>query len=127
MSDPFGQERAVLGREPGHELTAAVALVHLRLDALCRRVGAHVHVSAQADCGAGRARQRREDVAVPGQLDVVEADLAQLLGEEPREVELLRRARIRVGVGTLLRLGVDAYIPEEALEHVGRQLLGERR
>ena len=71
-----------------------------------------------------RARKRREDVAVLRQLDVVEADLAQLVGEEPREVELLGGAR--VARGALLRLRVDADVAEESLEHVRCQLLGER-
>ena len=41
----------VVGREPGHELAAVVALVHLRLDAAAGGVRAHVDVSAQADGG----------------------------------------------------------------------------
>ena len=65
-----------------------------------------------------RARQRREDVAVLGQLDVVEPELAQLVDEQAREVELLRGARVRRRV--LVRLRVDPDVAQEPLEHVRR-------
>ena len=54
----------------------------------------------------------------------VEAELAKLLDEEPRELELLLRARpLRHAVGGL---GVDPDVAEEPLEHVARELLRER-
>ena len=74
---------------------------------------------------AGSARQRREHVAVLAQLDVGEAELAQLVREQPREVELLRGAR--VGRRALLGLRVDPDVAKEALEHAGGKLGGERR
>ena len=82
---------------PGRTIGAAgVVLVHDRDDARARRLGRRVDVGDQPDHRRpGGARQRREDVAVLGQLDVVEADLAQLVDEQPREIELLRGARDR--------------------------------
>ena len=55
-------------------------------------------------------------VAVLGQLDVVEPDLTQLLDEQPREVELLGRRRVRRRVGSACVSMHD--VAEEALEHV---------
>ena len=111
---------------PGSTIRAAgVTLVNDRGDAGARRLGGGVDMGDEPDHRRVRgARERREHVAVLRQLDVVEADLAKLVGEQPREIELLGGAR--VGRGALLRLRVDADVAEEALEHVGCQLLGER-
>ena len=77
-----------------------------------------------ASCVDGR-RQRRRDVAVVVDADVVEAELLQLVGEQAQQVELLRRAGVRLGV--LLGLRVDADVAEEPLGGVLGELGGERR
>src|SRR6266550_439813 len=64
-----------------------------------------------------------EDVAVLGQLDVVEAELLQLVPEQARELELPLGARTRVG--EVVGLGVDTDVAEEALEGVGLELVGQ--
>jgi hypothetical protein len=69
--------------------------------------------------------ERAVDVAVLVQADIVEADLLQLVAQQPRQVELLLRRRRRQRAGC--RLGVDADVAEEALEDVVRQLGRERR
>ena len=56
--------------------------------------------------------------------DVVEAELLQLVGEQAQQVELLRGAR--VGLGVLVGLGVDADVAEEPLGGVLGELGGER-
>ena len=108
-----------------HDPPAAVILVNDRIDAGAWRLGGGVDMGDEPDHRRVRgARKGREHVAVLRQLDVVEADLAKLAGEQPREIELLGGARI--GRGALLRLRVDADVAEESLEHVGCQHLGER-
>jgi hypothetical protein len=71
--------------------------------------------------GAGKAG---EDVAVLGELDVLQADLAQLRHQDPREVELLGAAR--VGRRRVVGHRVDDDVAEEAREDVLRELLRER-
>ena len=90
-----------------------------------RRVGRRVDVGDQTDdrC-VGVSWHGREDVAVLGQLDVARAELAQLVREQPRELELLGRARI--GLGAVGGLRVDPHVAEEAVERVGGELLRER-
>ena len=56
VPDALREQCARRGREPGHEVAAVVALVHLRLDAGAGRVGADVDVREQSD---RRARRRR--------------------------------------------------------------------
>ena len=73
----------------------------------------------------GRAGQGGEDVAVPGELHLLEPELAQLPLEQPRELELLQRRR--VGVGLASRLRIDADVAQEARERVGLELVGEGR
>ena len=68
--------------------------------------------------------ERCEHVAVLGQLDLVEPEPAKLLGEQAREVELPRRAR--VGRRLARRLRVDPDVAQEALEHVVGKFRGER-
>ena len=76
---------------------ACVVLVHDRGDAGPRRLGRRVDVGDQADHRrAVGARQGGKDVAVLGQLDVVETDLGELGDEEPGEIELLGGARDRL-------------------------------
>ena len=103
------QPRCTSGRTPVPETPGAVSTCAIR-----PTVGAPATVPGT----------RREDVAVLGQLDVLEPERAQLLEEESREVELLlgRRVRGRRRVG----LRVDHDVAQEACEHVLRQLLGER-
>ena len=79
----LGEERRVGGGEAGGEFFALIVRVDLRRDAGGGRVGADVDVRDHADRRA-RARQRGEDVAVLGQLDVLEAELAQLTLQESR-------------------------------------------
>ena len=97
-----------------------------RRDAGARGVGARVDVRDEADGRPvrDRARKGREDVAGLGQLDVREPELAELLDEQPGEVELLGSRR--VGRRVELRLRVDHDVAQEALENVLAQLLGER-
>ncbi len=102
VADPLGEERARRRREhlrvPGqHDLAAVVVLPDLRVDACRRRVRARVDVGDEADgrpVVAADRPERREDVAVLGQLDVGEPERTELVGQEPREIELLGRARI---------------------------------
>ena len=103
MSWPTRSARSALvaGESTGaareHDLAAVVVAPDLRVDARRGRVRARVDVRDEADGRAVVAAdrlERREDVAVLGQLDVGEPEPAELVGEEPREVELLGRARI---------------------------------
>ena len=68
--------------------------------------------------------KRGEDVAVLGQLDVVDTERAELVDEEAREIELLLGGRVRRRVDRRLR--VDRDVAEEALEHALGEPLGER-
>ena len=75
----------------------------------------------------GRVRgpgERREDGVLVVQLGVLEADLSQLVDEQPREIELLLRARA-LG-NSILALRVHADVAQEPLEDVIGQLLRER-
>jgi hypothetical protein len=100
--------------------------MHERLHAEARLVRAGVEVREQADHRrAGRvARERGGDEAVRVDRGVGEPEREQLGLEQPRELELARRAG-RLGVRAV-RLGVDADVALEPLEHVGGELLGER-
>src|SRR5206468_7624918 len=120
-AEALPEERGGLGREPGHELAALVTLVYLGLDAGAGRVGADVDVGDQADRRPG-AWQRREDVALLGQLDLLEPEALELVAQEAREVDLPLGARPRVGVGALR---VDADVAQEALERAGLELVRE--
>jgi hypothetical protein len=105
---------------------AVVGLVHDRVDARACHVGRGVDVRDQPDRRRlRRPRQRAVDVAELVQPHVVEADLLQLVAQEPRQVELLLGRRRRVDAGRRLR--VDADVAEEAVEQVARELLRERR
>ena len=130
--DSLGQELARRRREHRaareHDLAAVVVPPDLRVDARRGRVRARVDVRDEADGRAVVAAdrlERREDVAVLGQLDVGEPEPAELVGEEPREVELLGRARI--GLRRAIGLRVDARVANEPVEHVLGELRGERR
>ena len=132
MAYSLGQELARRRREDRaareHDLAAVVVPPDLRVDARRGRVRARVDVRDEADGRAVVAAdrlERREDVAVLGQLDVGEPEPAELIGEEPREVELLGRARI--GLRRAIGLRVDARIANEPVEGVLGELGGERR
>ena len=133
VADSLGQELARRRREDlrvarEHDLAAVVVAPDLRIDARRGRVRARVDVRDEADGRAVVAAdrlERREDVAVLGQLDVVEPEPAELVGEEPREVELLGRARI--GLRRAIGLRVDARIADEPVEDVLGELGGKRR
>ena len=56
---------------------------------------------------------------------ILEADLLHLLEKQTQQVELLRRARIRLGV--LVGLRIDADVAKEALGGVLGKLGRERR
>ena len=105
---------------------AGPGAVHDWPDARARRVRGRVDVCDQTyrRRTGNRARDRREDVAGLGELDLGEPDRPELLDEQPREVELLRGRGIRGRVQ--LRLGVDHHVAQETLEHLLGELLGER-
>ena len=135
VADALGEQRARRGREHlggvagEHQLAAVVVAPDAGVDAGARRVRARVDVREEPDRRARlrrRRRQRRQDVAVLGRARRRSRPSAAQLGlEQPRQVELLRGAR--VGVRLPRRLRVDADVAEEALEHVVAQLGGERR
>ena len=80
-----------------------------------RDVRRRVDVRDQPDDGGSvRAREPGEDRRALGQLDVLEPELAQLLDEEPREVELLLGAR--TASSAIGRLRVDPDVAQEPLE-----------
>jgi len=58
------------------------------------------------------------------QLGVREADVAELVDEEARELELLLRARS--GGDAVRGLRVDPDVAQEPLEDVARELFGQR-
>ena len=131
MSDPR-RERGQLRRiehlprvARQRDRLASPRLVDDRRDAGADDVRRRVDVGDQPDHrrvdGAG---QRREDREAFVQLRVGEPDLAELLDEQAREVELLLGARALSARGGRLR--VDADVAEEPLEHVARELLGQR-
>ena len=113
----------LVAREP--DGMAAPGPVHDGRDVLRGDVRGRVHVRDEPDHGSARhAWQAREDVRVLRQAGVVERELAQLAHEQPRELELLLRARpLRLAVGGLR---VDPRVAEQPLEDVLRELLGER-
>ena len=94
---------------------------HTRAGSVRRRV----HVRDETDRGGflDRPGKGREHVAVLGELGVLEADRAELVDEEPRQVELLRGRRVPRVLHRRLR--VDHDVPEESLEHLVRELGGE--
>jgi hypothetical protein len=108
----------IAARQP--DRCAVVIAVHERLDARAGRVRARVHVGDQADHGTVTG-QRRGHVAVLVQRGVGQARRAQLVHQQPREVELAGRARALHAVPARLR--VDAHVAQEALEHVRRERL----
>ena len=72
---------------------AVVVAVHDRLDAGAGRVGARVDVRDQADRRARRRAASRSRSRCSSSAASVEADRLQLVDEQPRQVELARRAR----------------------------------
>ena len=100
VADPR-RERGLVGRDRGSGSDRRAARSARRRsprarsgDAGARRLRRRVDVGDQADHGrARRAGKRRDHVAELVQLDVVEPDLSQLVGQDAREVELLRGAR----------------------------------
>ncbi len=71
-----------------------------------------------------RAGKRREHGVTVVQLGIDEPDLAELLDEQAREIELLLRARTLRDAIRGLR--VHAHVAQEPLEDVPRELLRER-
>ena len=130
VARPLGEDRILacaqhLARIAGEDDVAAVVVPdHLRLDVRAGFVGARVHVCDQPDRRARGAGKSREHIAVLGELHVLEPDLPQLFGEHLAEVELLRRARVRLRV--VVRLRVDLDVAQEAVEHVVSELGGDR-
>ena len=119
--------RMTLGRLAERDLAAVVAQP-LRVDAGAAHLARRVHVREERDrrhVVLDRRRQGRGHVAVGVDGCVAEPELLELREEQAQEVELLRRARILVGV--LLGLRVDADVAEEALGGVLGELGGERR
>ena len=104
---------------------AVPRLVDDRRDAGADHVGRRVDMGDQPDDGSvDRARERGEDREALVELGVDESDLPELLHEQAREVELLLRARTLDDAIRPLRVHAD--VAEEPLEHVARELLGER-
>ena len=130
VADTGGEDRILVdaqdlaGIARKHDVAPVPLAQDLRPHVGARLVLARVHVGDQAHGRPGGSGQRGKDVPVLCQLDLVEAELAELPLEELAEVALLCRARVRVGVAVGLRIDVD--IAQEPLEHVARELLGER-
>ena len=125
LARQHGHRRRVEHRPAERQLdcVAAVAAVHERLDARARDLRRGVDVREKSDCGTG-AGQRGEDEAAVIHRRVVETELLELLDEQPAEVELAGRAGLLAAVRR--RLGVDADVAQEALEHVRRERLRQR-
>jgi hypothetical protein len=107
-----------------HDRLSPPRLVDDRRDARTGHVGRRVHVRDEPDDRVARAGQRREDGVPPVELRIGQPDLTQLIDEQAREVQLLRRARTLLDA--VRRLRVDADVSQEALEDVARELLGQR-
>ena len=126
------RERGELGRiehlprvARQHDRLPVPGLVDDGRDTGAVHVRGGVHVRDEPDDGrVGRAGKRREDGVAGVQLGVGEPDLAQLLDEPTREVELLLGARTRFHPERALR--VDPRIAHEPLEDVACQLLRQR-
>ena len=103
---------------------AVVGAVDDRLDARAGHLGRGVDVREQPD-HRSVAGQGREHEAAVVHVRVVEPDLLQLVDQQPAEVELPRRARLRARLGR--RLGVDAHVALEPVQQVRRQPLRKRR
>ncbi len=134
VADALGQQRAGLRREHlarvsrQHDLAAPVVAPDARLDTAAGGVGARIEVCEQPDAGRVRGclqrRKRRVDVAGLCLLDIVEAELAKLAGEQPSELELGgRRGRRRRRAG---RRRLEADVTEEAFERVVAERGGQR-
>ncbi len=105
---------------------AVPGAVHDRRDVRARHVGRRVDVRDEPDDrGTLLARQRCEHRRRVGQPRVFESQLDELLDEEPREIELLLRAR--PARSPVRRLRVDSDVAQEAPEHVVGELCGQCR
>ena len=132
VADPLGKGRQVrrvehLRRIAGEtDRLARPGSVDDRADAGPGRVRRRVDVGDEPErrSALDGARERGEDVARLGQLDVVEPDRAQLVDQDPREVELLLGRRVSRRIER--RLGVDRDVAEKALEQPFAQCFGER-
>ena len=117
-------EHGVVARQL--DRAAGVGAVDDRLDPRARCIGARVDVGEEPDDrrGAVGRGQRGHHVAVVVELGVREAGGLELLDEHAREVELAGGARRPFAIAP--GLGVDADVALEALQEIGRDLLGQR-